>query len=401
MKEKRFEKRRGIVPGTYFMLGKASLNRRRIIKNFVDTVTRRGYQMVELPGLWPAGTFVGEVVPDKYRSRVGQIQTEYDEPFANLELGYELTAPVCAMMVALGIEKGRFAYADRVRRFEREAKLGDQGRWIEFSQLGIENLAIDPILGNMETIALWQNFGESFDLDVSTRVASVELFKKILEDNNATKDDRIKLRAIIDKNEIDCISTYLCREGQKPLREQLLQMVSIKGPLFPMVDKMESLFPQYQNTVDQTRTLAQLLDNAGYYEGVTLDQTAQRGLGLYDSFGIQGGIVGVDGAAEVMGGGDYTVNVGDQRRSGSGFGIGLERFEDEIERALDNNTPYQQRILLYGDDPVTLVKAQSQMLQSDVEGLDGENLVVEIFPGDEQDARKYAKQNGIYQVIRK
>ncbi len=388
----------GPVPGTYGITGENYRTRKAIIDMFEKNAQSFGYEPIELPTLYPSGTFVGKVVPRRYGNLVARVTTQFDAPNQLLELAYELTKPVALMMVQASLNQelmtqGRFAYSGTAFRMEDPEKLANaRERYIAFRQLGIENFTSDPVTGAAEAIAIYIEFLRKLSLNGSVRIANTELMRNVLNDNGVNNYQRTAITALIDEGKIRELEGYIL---QQQLGEELIGAVKTvlklnKNPNAAIKD-IRREFPSFASVAFDLEMLVDLLNEAQILDRVAMDQSAQRGLAFYNKFGFQGDI---SDSREVMGGGDYKIEVNTPQKgaielTGTGFGIGLERLESVVPELELGGAA--QGILVYGDKKIDTWRA---LLSRQRDG-----ARVEAFVGTQEQAREYAKLRGLTTIV--
>ena len=390
----------GPVPGTYGMMGNEYRQRQRIVGAFEQAAGSYGYEPIELPPFYPSGTYIGKVIARKDGGLVGKVVTQLDSPNQLVELAYELTMPVAMILLEAssgdvsGV-RGRFFYNGAAFRMEDPEKIANaRERYIAFRQLGIENLTSGPVEGVAESIALYIEFLAGLNLSGTVRIANVELMRNILDDYRVTEYQRTAVIKLMEERKILALEGYLCQQGfPNELMETIKKVLQISTSPVEAIGELRSDFQKYSSVADELEQLVDLLNVVGAAKFISIDQSAQRGLAFYKKFGLQGD---VEGSREVMGGGDYVIDVPVSGKSivigGSGFGIGLERLETEYAKAADPPIAETQRVLLFGTDVKKVLRAQRTERDT--------GRSVETFFGPEDDARAYAQLREIGSIVK-
>ncbi|MHB1419138.1 MAG: ATP phosphoribosyltransferase regulatory subunit [Bacillota bacterium] len=379
----------GLPQGVKDLLPADAKQKTMLVGRLSQAFERWGYDEVVTPSfehyesLTAGGVVEGEQL-FKFIDRQGRI----------LALRPDMTTPI-ARLVATRLQHLalplRLFYSANVFRYENP----QTGRQREFHQAGVELIGAASPMADAEVIALAVESLRATGLqEFQVGIGQVEIVQGVLEHLSLPGEIAAEVREALLRKDMVGVEGIL-EKHRVSSREsrQISRLFSLHGGR-EAIDSAENLVtsPRARQALENLREVYHMLEAYQVADKVFIDLGIQRDFDYYTGIVFEGYALGI--GFPVCGGGRYDKLLGSfgYPCPATGFAIGLER----VLLALGGTASAQQKAadyLIYGTDPRLLLSKARQLRK------EGYRVEVDILGMSPEEAREYAQQKGIGQVL--
>jgi ATP phosphoribosyltransferase regulatory subunit len=296
------------VRGFGLRAGEDSLTLVRAMRTFYEAAAARDFVPLKLALAHPPDTFIGPAPRPIRPKDAARVLRGVTPEGATVAIRYEGTAPtarhVAACSRAPGFVGARFAYFDEMCRLEMEEDLDDR-HMRTFHQAGLECFHADDgahCRALIDLLRVNRDWASAMGATLKIRVSHVRLFAETIVTERVGKHEVRELKEALESAPEQQIEGLLESIGARPsLRDRILDLAALRD--VPLDNAVRSLERTTSHLLEPMRAFTALVESSGLGDVVRFDAGILRSLHFYSGLTFQGDI---DGAREVMGGGEYT-----------------------------------------------------------------------------------------------